>query len=76
MQKILATLQKTIAGFGKFGKKLLVKIDHTSFIFPLKKMQRNSPYQSKKSMIKFESLYKIPKTSYKKKRELFQLKKT
>ncbi|CAA0256308.1 hypothetical protein TMP139_950007 [Tenacibaculum maritimum] len=25
-------------------------------------------------MIKFESLYKTPKTSYKKKRELFQLK--
>ncbi|CAA0196249.1 conserved hypothetical protein [Tenacibaculum maritimum] len=30
MQKILATLQKTIVGFGKFGKKLLVKIDHVT----------------------------------------------
>ncbi|MFL0062352.1 hypothetical protein, partial [Tenacibaculum maritimum] len=68
---ILATLQKTIVGFGKFGKKLLVKIDHTSSIFTLKKMQRNSPYQSKKSMIKLKSLYKIPKTSYKKRENYF-----
>ncbi|MFL0077646.1 hypothetical protein [Tenacibaculum maritimum] len=30
LRKILATLQKTIVGFGKFGKKLLVKIEHVT----------------------------------------------
>ncbi|CAA0253158.1 hypothetical protein USCSP91_700001 [Tenacibaculum maritimum] len=30
LRKIPSTLQKTIVGFGKFGKKLLVKIDHVT----------------------------------------------